>query len=387
MNYFKILMVLFLFVGISCDDEVRDITGGTDNTPSTPPTDTTLSSTVIPTDINTSGFDFLDKMQGHWVGKNRVMSLDFPWFGWDFRAISPSHVQAIYEGGTFGNLFLSFFVTNYKNKRTIMARNGGLLNGIYRTSYFVLDKVEDQGSEGKLYRFIDAVGGAAVMSLDARFKQDSLYMNAYTSNLGNRVPSRHMTLQAKKMHPELAQAAATATGFPQNSIDNGLDFANGFNEQYLYVEQAGQSPKSASFLAQGNNNDVYTLAAESGDPYIITNHPRLATLTANLTRNSQITTDNLLIYLSRDPLTDSNGYLTTNASPYNTILHFPSLENNENSFMFTYLHPGNYYITVVADKNQDSSPSQGDIVSISQAVNITPLENKVVNITNIDVQN
>lgn len=376
---FGILITLSL---TNCEDGIRDITGGGTATPNPNPL-----TEVIPTNINTDGFDFLEKMQGHWVGSNRVIADDYPWFGWDYRAISKSHIHGIHEGGSLGNLFTSFFVTNYKGTRTIMARNGGLLSGIYRTSYFVLDKVENRNTEGKYYRFVDAIGSKNIMYFELRFKNDSLYFNSYTSNLGNRIPSRHMTFKGKKMHIELAQTAANATNFPQNIIDTGLDFKNGFKPENLYVEQGGESAKSATFLAQQTNNNVYELAPQSGDPYQITNHPRLGTLTVNLTRSSQISETELLVYLSRDPLTDANGYLTTNMNAYNTLLHFPSLENKENDFLFTYLHPGEYYLTVIADKNDDGSPNQGDILSISKKVTILPLENKIENVTNIDVQN
>lgn len=380
-NIFKLFSLLIIISLASCDDTVRDITGGT--TPTPPP----INAEIIPVDINTDGFDFLEKMQGHWVGTNLVINNDYPWFAWDYRAISSSHIHGIHEGGTLGNLFTSFFVTNYKDKRTIMARNGGLLSGIYRTSYFVMDKVEDRGTEGKYYRFVDAIGGDNIMYFELRFKQDELFFNSYTSNLGNRVPSRHMTFKGTKMHTELAQAAVTATGFPQNVVDTGLDFANGFNTDYLYVQPGDTAPKSATFLAQQNANDVYELAPQSGDPYIITDHPRLGTLTVNITRNAQITNTNLLVYLSRDALTDTNGYLVAALEPYDTLLHFPTLENSEDTFLYTYLHPGNYYLTVIADVNGDSGPSAGDIVSISKMITVAPLENKVEEVTNVDVQN
>ena len=157
------LAVLFL---IGCEDNVRDITGGNNSQVPTNPT-----AEVNPVDITNDGFDFMEKMQGHWVGTNKVIADEYDWFGWDYRAISPSHIHGIHEGGTLGNLFTSFFVTNYKGQRTIMARNGGLLNGIYRTSYFVMDKVENRNSEGKYYRLVDAVGGDAIMYMELRFKK------------------------------------------------------------------------------------------------------------------------------------------------------------------------------------------------------------------------
>lgn len=373
------LAVLFL---IGCEDNVRDITGGNNSQVPTNP-----KAEVNPVDINDDGFDFMEKMQGHWVGTNKVIADEYDWFGWDYRAISPSHIHGIHEGGTLGNLFTSFFVTNYKGQRTIMARNGGLLNGIYRTSYFVMDKVENRNSEGKYYRLVDAVGGDAIMYMELRFKNDSLYFNSYTSNLGNRLPTRHMTFKGKKMHFELAQEAANATNYPQNTIDTGLDFKDGFNTEYLYVDQGEDAPKSATFLASQTSNDVYELAPQSRDPYIISDHPRLGTLTVNINRNTTISNDNLLVYLSKDPLTDSDGYFSQIPEAYDTLLHFPSLENGEDTFLFTYLHPGTYYLTVIADKNNDGGPSEGDIVSVSKEIIIAPLENKTENVTNIDVQN
>lgn len=378
-NIFKLFSLLIIIYLTSCEDEVRDITGGT--TPTLPP----INAEIIPVDINTDGFDFLEKMQGHWVGTNLVINNDYPWFAWDYRAISPSHIHGIHEGGTLGNLFTSFFVTNYKDKRTIMARNGGLLSGIYRTSYFVMDKVEDRGTEGKYYRFVDAIGGDNIMYFELRFKQDELFFNSYTSNLGNRVPSRHMTFKGTKMHINLAQAAATAIDFPKNEVE--FDLANGFREDYLYIQAGETKPKSATFLAQGNNNNVYNLAVQSGDPFIISNHPRLGTLQVNITRNLQITNTNLFVYLSKDALTNSNGVLTNDANAYDTILHFPILENNETQFLFTYLHPGEYYLTIVADANGDYAPSAGDILSVSKKITINPLENKIENVPNIDIQN
>ncbi|MGI9518391.1 MAG: c-type cytochrome domain-containing protein, partial [Pirellulaceae bacterium] len=142
---------------------------------------------ITPVDINEHGFDLLENMQGHWVGSMNLMGQDFDWMAFDFRAIAPSHVHGIFEGGTIGNLFTSFFVTNFNAKRTIMARNGGILNGIYRTSYFVLDKVEQRevgGKQESYYRLVDAYGGKDVMWMELTFSEDNIQFNAYTSRFG-----------------------------------------------------------------------------------------------------------------------------------------------------------------------------------------------------------
>ena len=370
----SILLCILFF--ISCDNSLRDLTGITN------PVTTT---DVIPVDINIDGFDFLEKMQGHWVGTNRVIADDYLWFAWDYRAISKSHIHGIHEGGSMGNLLTSFFVTNYKNKRTIMARNGGLLNGIYRSSYFVLDKVETLGANNMKYRFVDAVGGKDIMYFELRFENNDLYFNAYTSGLGARIPSRHMTFKGKKEHLSLSQEAAKATGFPKNEVEK--DFKNGFRQDYLYVESGATKAKSATFLAQSTINDVYSLSGESGDPFIITEHPRLGSLQIEITRNSKIKDSNLFVYLSKDPLTDVNGVLTANPEAYNTLLHFPTLTEKESTFLFTYIHPGNYYITIIADQNNDLNISAGDITSASKQITLGNKEHKTVSISSINYQN
>lgn len=377
----KLLLLIFISSIMSCEDGIRDITGG--NTNASNPTRVTE---VKPIDITLDGFDFLEKMQGHWTGINRVIADDYPWFAFDYRAISPSHIHGIHEGGTQGNLLTSFFVTDYKDTRTIMARNGGLLNGIYRTSYFVMDSISNIANNEKYFRFVDAVGGKGIMFFELKFKNDSLYFNAYTSNLGLRtMPTRHMTFKAKKRDMELSQNAAAAVGFPQNV--QAWDFSNGFDIANLYITSGETQPISATFLAQSNNNDVYTLAGQSGDPFTILDHPRLGSLSILLDRNPQITNDVLLCYLSKKPLTDVNGIFTSDVDAYETILHFPALTAGEDEFFYSYLHPGDYYVTIVADKDNSFGPSQGDISAVSTMITIGVEEHKTLSIANINIQN
>lgn len=345
-----------------------------------PPTATTV---ITPTDINIKGFDFLEKMQGHWVGKNRVIADNYNWFAFDYRAISPSHVHGIFEGGSMGNLFTSFFVTDFKGTRTIMARNGGLLNGIYRTSYFVMDSTRIDTDGSHYYRLVDAIGGTKVMYMELRFKQDSLYFNSYTSRMGLMdLPTRHMTFKAKKRNMDLAQTAAAAVNFPQNIVAH--DFSNGFVQSNLYLNAGDSIAKSASFLDQGNG-DVFSLAASSMDPFIITDYPYVGYLNITINKNAAIDNVPVFLYLSKTALTDSNGYLQNNA--FDDVLLFPELIPTQNQFQFTYLHPGDYYVTVIADKNQDGNPGTGDITHASQAITISPNGQHQININNITIQN
>lgn len=374
---FVISALAILTILLSCEEEIRNIADV--NPPEEP---TPITTEVNPVNINEKGFDFLEKMQGHWVGSNRVIADDWDWFAFDYRAISPSQIHGIFEGGTMGNLFTDFFVADFKDTRTIMARNGGLLNGIYRTSYFVMDSVR-YDRNGDFYRLVDAEGGTNTMWMELRFSGDSLYFNAYTSRLGLNLPSRHMTFKGRKEHLELAQAAADAVGFPQNVP--AWDFSKGFNQDNLYAEPGA---KSATFLAYDENaqKDVFTLAAESGDPYIITDQPYLGYLQIDVVRNQAIENKTLLINLSKDVLTDPFGYFNS-VEAFNTILLFPSLIGSQDEFLFTYLHPGTYYINVTADMNDDLSPSQGDITHPPLMITIVPEGQQQITIDNITVQN
>jgi hypothetical protein len=372
LKFMALLLVVSSFMG--CEKDYRNIAIGPD--PNIVPE-------VIPYDINIDGFDLLEKMQGHWVGINSVVGIDYPWFSFDYRAISPSHTFGIFEGGSMGNLFTSFFVTDYKGTHTIMARNGGVLSGIYRTSYFVLDSV-GVDITGKYYRLVDAKGGTDLMYMELKFNADSLYFNAYTSGLGSRgLPTRHMTFKGSKQHLELAETAAAAVDFPQDVV--AWDFSNGFNESYLYQEPTDVRPRSATFLALATTNDVYSLAQQSGDPFKITDQPRLATLEVNAIRNNTIDGANLIMYLSDKPLTDASGQFDWQNLDY--ILHFPNIEAPANDFLFTYMHPGDYYVTVVADMNNDGFLSLGDITHISQQTTLTPEGQHQITIDNITIQN
>lgn len=381
---FSAIVIVATFFTLGCStDNIRNIAGEIGETPIN-----TTPAEVNPVNINdnTLGFQLLEKMQGHWTGNNLVIADQYDWFAFDYRPNSPSQIHGIFEGGSGGNLLTSFFVADFKGKRTIMARNGGLLNGIYRTSYFVLDKAESR-SDGDYYRLVDAKGSTDVMYMELRFPHatDSLYWNAYTSRLGIIVPpSRHMTFKGEKQNLDLAQAAAEV-GFPQNTP--AWDFSNGFNEDYLYINPGDNAAKSASFLALAEENDVFTLAQEAGDPWRIDQTPYLGYLTINIDRPTGLENTTLFVNLSKEPLTDEFGYFTS-AEAFNSVLLFPELSQGENQFLVTYLHPGDYYVTIIADVNGDGFVSEGDITHPQQMVTVAPEQTDAeITITNINVEN
>lgn len=376
----KILSLIVLsIVLMSCENEIRNIAEQT-----TEPTQPEISSAVIPVDVNEKGFDFLDKVQGHWVGSNRIISDDYDWFAFDFRALSSSMVHSMFEGGSMGNLFSSFYVADYMDTRTIMLRNGGVLNGIYRTSYFVMDSV-DYATDGDYYRFVDAIGGASTMWVEFKFTDTQMFFNAYTSRLGMFEPTRHMSFIGELRDISLAQAAAIEHSFPHNEV--AWDFSQGFDTTMLYINPNDEEPKSASFLWQDNSMDVLTLAMNAGDPWRIDQYPTIANLEVNIVRTPETEGKTLFVYLSQEPLTDELGYFSLDENDWNSVLQFPVLTEGENQTQITYLHPGTYYLTVVADMNGDLSPSQGDITHIQKQIQVQASTMHIETISGLTVQN
>ena len=66
---------------------------------------------------------------------------------------------------------------------------------------------------------------------------------------------------------------------------------------------------------------------------------------------------------------------------------FPDLAAADDEFLFTYLHPGEYYVTIIADINGDGFPGLGDITHKSEKVNIESEKSHKLKISNINVQN
>ncbi|WP_196886192.1 hypothetical protein [Aureivirga sp. CE67] len=376
------LMLFLPFAISSCEDDVRNILQQVENPDKE---EEVVDKEIIPVDIegNNIGLEFLEQMKGHWIGKNRVISDDYDWFAFDYRPISPSHIHGIFEGGSMGNLFTSFFISKYKGKKTLMARNGGVLSGIYRTSYFVMDSVNT--SDGNYYRFVDAKGGEKIMSIELKFKGNDLNFNAYTSKLGDRMATRHMTFVGERATNELADYAASENQFPQDVIE--WNYEENVNPDWFAPSEDG-TVKTSTFLSytEETNYDLVQLAQESGDPFIISDHSYLSILNVNIEREPQYAESTVFMNLSYAPLTDENGYFSSEEN-FNTITQFPELSIGENVFSFTYLHPGTYYVTAILDKNNDGFISQGDLVNPSKEIVVAPESVVDVTINNISTPN
>jgi len=197
-----------------------------------------------------------------------------------------------------------------------------------------------------------------------------------------------MHFVGKKMHEQLSDKSAEEVGFPKNVVD--IDFSKGLPKPDWGNHKSPQT--SASYLWEDNGSGLSDLAKASKDPYPLDKMPRVAKLTVRAQRNSSITNKPLLIYLSSKSLTDASGKFITEygflrEDVSNSLLMFPEIATTQSEFTFTYLHPGEYFLTVVADVNEDSLPSSGDITHPSKKIVVRPKSDSIVNVKDIVVQN
>ncbi len=343
---------------------------------------------ITPVDVSREGFELLEALQGHWVGPMTLMGQKYDWMAFDYRAIAPSHVHGIFEAGTIGNLFTSFFVTEFKGRKTIMARNGGVLNGIYRTSYFVLTDVRKTW-RGTRYKLVDAFGGDGIMWMELTFSGDRLEFNSYTSRLGLTAPKRHMAFNAQRKRPELAVAAARSVGFPRNVVDFSMPDPMPVP---TWVSEYPQTSQTYIAHDEGRGLSLVQLGTEAQDPRLASQMPHLSTLSVSIERNAFTAGKPLHIYLSQKAITDSSGKLITRGGYVreeliDTLLLYPELNGRTDSFTFTYLHPGDYFLTVVADMDTDGYPSPGDITHPATRISVRPETRESVTVDNLNVRN
>lgn len=330
---------------------------------------------VVNVDEESGAFDFFKLMGGHWTGAMNIMGEKYSWFAWDYRPISEAHVHGIYEAGSMGNLFTGFFLADFNGKKTIMARNGGLLNGIYRTSYFVLDQYKKSGSK-QYFRLVDAYGGKDIMWMELTFSGKdgkNLKFNSYTSRFGlNGYPRSHMKFDAERAHPKVSSDAARALNYPQKKVE--FSFPNGLPEP-KWPKSYG-TITSASYMNQDTGKTLLEMASIAGDPITIKDLDHLSKLKINFPESGKAKGKNLKIYLSLEPIVGDDGiYSDRNkeqvASMYTTV-YFSDFPPGTKDFTYTYLHPGTYYVTVFADLDGNEYMTNGDFCAPSVKVQVKP---------------
>lgn len=308
------------------------------------------------TETNVLGFNLLNSLSGHWVGKNETAFGVYDWFSFDFRSISSSHIHSIYEGASSQNIINSFFVAKYDGKNQIMARNGGWLGDQYRATYYILDQAEET-EDKKYYRLIDAVGGKDRSYMELTFENGEFKFEAFKDNSGQLdEPILHMSFVGTNYDPELAKEAASSNNFPKNNIESDME------NKFVNLVDEG----SALFLE------------ESEDPFPRSTHPYVSDLEIKIDKSEELVKQPLMLYLSSAPIVDGKGQVdfdNLNTKLIRTI----NVYGDESEYIATYVHPGDYYVTVFSDYDDNQYPSQGDISSKSLFVKVSPESYESIN--------
>ncbi len=306
------------------------------------------------------GFELLSEINGHWVGTNQTGFGFFDWFTFDFRPISGSHSHSIYEGATNQNIINSVFVADYEGEKRILARNGGWLGTQYRATYFILD-IAEPDQEERYYRLVDAIGGEDRAFIEFRFRQDSIFFDAYKDNSGALdKPFLHMSFKGSNRNRTYSEPAVELFNFPTTDAEVG--FPDGFQNLV--------DPDSALYLE------------ESEDPFPKSDHGHISDLVIDILRNSQTANSGLLLYISKGEIVSSNGLVDFDNLD-NSVVRTIDINNSGNQYTTTYLHPDDYYITIFSDEDANGFPSSGDPSSISVIKKVDPelIESTTVEIT------
>lgn len=306
------------------------------------------------------GFEILNDLSGHWVGQNETVFGFYEWFAFDFRPISASHVHSIYEGSTNQNIITSVFLADFNDSQQIMARNGGWLGNQYRATYFLLDRAENNESES-YYRLVDAVGGEDRAYMEFRFTNDSIYFDAYKDDSGSLdKPVHHMGFSGINRNPSYSNQAENHFDYPQQISE--VDLNGAFNNLI--------DSDSALFLE------------ESADPFPKADHGYLGDLTIDIMRNNETQDHDLLLYISKEALVSPQGNVNF-SNLDNSVIRTISIHSSENSYLTTYVHPDDYFLTIFSDLDNDGIPSPGDYTSPSVSTEIKPesLETETVEIS------
>ncbi len=293
------------------------------------------------------GHQLLTELTGHWVGTNETAFGNFDWFAFDFRPISASHLHSIYEGGTNQNIITSVFIADFEGRQQIMARNGGWLGNQYRATYFVLDKAEET-AEGSYYRLVDAVGREKRAFMEFRFENGTMTFDAYKDNSGELdEPIHHMGFSGTNYNPSFAQAAIEEFNYPRAISEVNLE--NKFTNLI--------DPDSALFLE------------EADDPFPKSDHGYISDLNIKINRDPAIEFDPLLLYLSTEPIVNGAGQVDFENLD-RKVIRTIDVRADELSYLTTYLHPGNYYVTAFSDHDGNFFPSTDDFSNVSKVIEV-----------------
>ena len=311
-----------------------------DTTPIVPPIDG--SSDVM-------GYSILAKLPGIWNGPVTSTTPLGSFAEWivDFRPIAPAQVSAKNELDSVNDIFMSFFIVEHGGGYKMAFRNGGGFAGQVRTSYMLIDSLDDSGPDS-YYRFSDPVSGGNRVYTEVIFKQDSLIMKSYTNpGLALPEPTLHHCWTADLRDVTATQDAIAAFSFPQK--EEVIDFSTTFDGLF-------------EAIFYGN----------LGDPYPQDDQPYVGVSTVDINITNPVTVDpvkKVLVIITTEPLFASFVFQPQNLDFRSRYVFVDAQQSTD--FDFDYMHPGSYYVNTIYDDNGDYNFSTGDYMNSNFDVPLT----------------
>lgn len=287
------------------------------------------------------GYSILEKLPGIWNGPvySPTPLGSFPEWIVDFRPISGGQISAKNELDSLNDIFMSFFIVKYDCDYKMAFRNGGGFAGNIRSSYMILDSL-NEGVNESYYRFSDPVSGGTRVYTEIIFKDDSLIMHTATNQYNTlSEPVTHMRWTASLRDTSATQNAINAHNYPQKLLIQ--DFSNTFD---------------------GLPEAVFYNSAT--DPYPEAEQPYLGSATINVQVTNPASPDpskKILYVITTEPLFNGFTFLPQNLK-YRSRYVLVSAQPNT-SFNFNYMHPGDYYLNAVYDANGDLNFNSGDYIN------------------------
>jgi hypothetical protein len=303
---------------------------------------------------NTSvlGYKLLDKIQGIWDGPVTSTTAlgSYPEWIVDFRAIHAGQIAAKNELDTANNIFMSFFICYHNGAYRLAFRNGGAFANQQRVAYMEIDSINETSGQN-YYRFADFVKGPKRTVTEVIFNADSLTIQSYTNKYNTlATPTLHMQWKAKLQDTTACQPARHAFAYPQKKLV--MNFSTTFNgvAESVYYQL---------------NGDPYT---EAQQPYLgksILSYTVLPSIIMNAAHKT-------FLLVTTQPLFNGG---VLNAPALKTRSRYVLLPGKPaGSYVFNYMHPGNYYLYAFYDANDNKAPDSGDYISTANtAFSLSPL--------------
>ena len=310
-----------------------------------------------------TGYGILSHLSGIWDGPVTSTTGLGSYSEWivDFRPVSGAQVSAKNELDSVNDILMSFFIVQHAGAFKMAFRNGGGFAGSKRIAYAVIDSVSET-TNNYFYRFSDFKAGGNRVHTNILFKDDSLIMQVYTNKYNTlTTATTHMLWKASLRDNTSAQPAITLFNFPQKQLVK--DFSTTFDSRTEAI--------------------YYSAADLINDPYNEAAQPYLGKTTVNVSFAGTYTPDpakKVFLMITTQPLFSGFTFLPVNLK-YRSRYVF--LSSTDNSFTFTYMHPGNYYLYSLYDANGDGTFSSGDWMSsnLSNTFTLGALGTQSVNTT------